>query len=173
MVALTVLLGIATFVIFLPIPSRLSRQISADVVLGSRTKSLNCRSSGALPDFACTPGQVTPGVTQKEICTPGYVGVGSEVSSGLANQVYLQYGVYSPLPGQYQIDHLIGESLGGSNDISNLWPQSLEPRPGFYEKDRVEKYLHDEVCAGRITLQTAREQIAADWLKIFLSMPSF
>jgi 5-methylcytosine-specific restriction endonuclease McrA len=27
-------------------------------------------------------------------------------------------------PGAYEIDHLISISLGGSNDIKNLWPQT-------------------------------------------------
>jgi hypothetical protein len=50
--------------------------------------------------------------------------------------------------------------LGGSNDITNLWPEVGKiPNP----KDAVENKLHDEVCTGTITLVTAQEEIAKDW----------
>src|SRR6266566_2578128 len=56
---------------------------------------------------------------------------------------------------------------GGSNDIANLWPEAAEPRPGFHEKDQVENYLHDQVCAGAMRLLEAQRAIASNWLDVY------
>ncbi len=69
--------------------------------------------------------------------------------------------------GTYEVDHFIPLALGGSNDIGNLFPEAAEPKPGFKEKDVVEVYLHDEVCAGHVALSVAQEQIATDWLRVY------
>ena len=54
--------------------------------------------------------------------------------------------------------------LGGSNDIANLFPEAAEQRPGFHEKDKVENYLHAQVCSGKMSLNDAQVKIANDWL---------
>ena len=51
--------------------------------------------------------------------------------------------------------------------IANLWSEPSEPRPGFHEKDKVEDYLHREVCAGRMDLADAQRAIAMDWVKVY------
>ena len=61
------------------------------------------------------------------------------------------------------MDHLVPLELGGSNDIGNLWPEVAEPRPGFHEKDKVENYLHEQVCSGAISLKQAQAEIAGNW----------
>jgi hypothetical protein len=68
--------------------------------------------------------------------------------------------------GSFEVDHLIPLELGGDNTIANLWPEAAEPVPGFHEKDRVEKYLHRQVCSGAMSLAAPR-QIATDWLKVW------
>jgi len=69
--------------------------------------------------------------------------------------------------GQYEVDHLIALELGGSNTIRNLWPEAALPKPGFHEKDKVENYLHRQVCAGRMTLKVTQRKIAANWLAVY------
>jgi len=59
--------------------------------------------------------------------------------------------------------------LGGSNDIANLWPEAAVPKPGFHEKDKVENYLHNQVCNGSITLKQAQIEIATNWLNVYHS----
>ena len=58
-------------------------------------------------------------------------------------------------------------ALGGDNEAANLFPEAASPVPGFKEKDVVEDYLHDEVCAGHLSLPQAQAQIAEDWLVVY------
>jgi hypothetical protein len=140
--------------------------------LGERTKTTGCISQNALPDPDCTPGAIFPDATKDQVCTPGYSSSVRNVPESRKNQAYAEYGVASHSPGEYEVDHLISLELGGSNDIANLWPEPAEPRPGFHEKDKVENYLHDQVCSGAISLQQAQYQIAHDWLAVYQSMPN-
>jgi hypothetical protein len=145
---------------------------TSSVQLGQRTKTSGCKANGALPDSACTPGATIPSATKEQICQPGYARDVRDVPDSEKNQVYAEYGIGSHQPGQYEVDHLISLELGGSNDIANLWPQPAEPRPGFHEKDRVENYLHDQVCSGAMGLPDAQHQIATNWLAVYQRMPT-
>jgi hypothetical protein len=86
------------------------------------------------------------------------------------NQVYAEYGIKTRTTGQYEVDHLVSLELGGSNDIANLWPEAASPKPGFHEKDKVENYLHDQVCSGAIPLKQAQIEIATNWLAAYQRM---
>ncbi len=134
------------------------------------SKSSNCTSNNALPDSACTPGAILSTATVSDICTPGYSSKVRNVPESLKNAVYTAYGIMSHSPGQYEVDHLVSLELGGSNDQTNLWPEPAEPRPGFHEKDRVEDYLHQQVCNGSMTLEQAQHSIASDWLAIYQTL---
>ncbi len=140
--------------------------------IGKRTKTSGCASAKALPDSACTPGAILPNATKEQICTPGYSKNVRNVPTSEKDQVYKEYGIAHHSAGEYEVDHLISLELGGSNDIANLWPEPAEPRPGFHEKDKVENYLHDQVCNGAISLQQAQVEIATNWLGVYDRMPS-
>jgi len=144
---------------------------TAAATLGQRTKTSGCQVHSALPDGACTPGAIIATASVQQICKPGYASGVRNVPESEKNQVYAEYGVKSHKTGEYEVDHLISLELGGSNDIANLWPEAASPRPGFHEKDKVENYLHDQVCAGKIPLHQAQVQIATNWLEIYNSMP--
>ncbi len=139
--------------------------------LGQRTKTSGCVSSNGLPDSACTPGAIFPDATKDQICVPGYSSSVRNVPSSEKDQVYAEYGVTSHEPGQYEVDHLVSLELGGSNDISNLWPEPASPTPGFHEKDKVENYLHDQVCSGAMSLQQAQVAIATNWMQFLPNVP--
>lgn len=138
---------------------------------GKRTKTSGCTVRGALPDPACTPGDILPGITKERVCQPGYASSIRDVTTHVKNQVYAAYGITQRRAKQYEIDHLINLSIGGSNDLSNLWPQAARPLPGFPQKDRSESYLHDQVCAGKMSLPEAQMEIATNWLTVFNRMP--
>lgn len=133
-----------------------------------RSKFVDCQVRGPLPDPECSPGAIFPEATREQICVKGYTKTVRNVSTSLKKRVYQEYGISYPQPtGTYEADHLIPLELGGNNDIANLFPEVGEPRPGFHEKDLVENYLNHEMCAGRISLVAAQEQIAKDWLVVY------
>lgn len=134
---------------------------------GERTKTTGCAVNGPLADSACTPGDVFPQATKATICVSGYSRTVRDVPVQEKDAVYAAYGIASHTPGQYEVDHLVSLELGGSNDISNLWPEAAAPTPGFHEKDEVENALHDQVCSGQIDLPTAQREIATDWLSVY------
>lgn len=141
-------------------------------VLGQQTKTKDCQAENGMPDPSCTPGAIFSTATVAQICTKGYSASVRNVSTTTKKDVYAEYGIYSHTTGEYEVDHLISLELGGSNDVANLWPEAASPTPGFHEKDMVENYLHDMVCEGKISLATAQDEIAHNWLKVYQSVPN-
>ena len=139
---------------------------------GVQTKTSGCQAHNALPDSACTPGAILSTGTKDAICKSGYAKSVRNVPDSEKNQDYAEYGITSHAPGQYEVDHLVSLELGGSNDIANLWPELASPKPGFHEKDKVENYLHDQVCSGAVSLQQAQTEIATNWLAVYNQMPN-
>ena len=140
--------------------------------IGKPSKNANCVAVDGIQDKACTPGAIFPDVTADQVCVSGYSSSVRNVPTSEKDQVYAEYGISSHFTGQYEVDHLISLELGGSNDISNLWPELADPKPGFHEKDAVENYLHSQVCSGLMTLQKAQQLIASDWHQVYKSMPT-
>ncbi len=124
------------------------------------------RRNGAvlLNDLEATPG-ARLSVDLGALCRPGYTKTVRNVPVATKKQVCANYGVPSAqCTGAYvEIDHLISLELGGSNDVANLWPQPYQPKPGAREKDRLENWLHKQVCSGATSLGDAQQAIATDW----------
>ncbi len=136
---------------------------------GVQNKTSGCQVNGKYPDLACTPGAIF-NVTTSQVCTSGYSKGVRNVPESEKNQVYAEYGIASRTSGQYEVDHFVSLELGGSNDIANLWPEAASPNPGFHEKDKVENYLHSQMCNGAMTLQEAQREIATDWYAVYQRM---
>ena len=118
----------------------------------------------AIPNPGLTPGDVFP-VTAADICVPGYTKKVRDVPAEVKRQAYARYGVRTHEPGEYEVDHLISLSLGGSNSIRNLWPESFRTSPwNAYVKDDLENELHRRVCAGTMNLAEAQRAIANNWV---------
>ncbi|MEU9397655.1 hypothetical protein AB0D86_47770 [Streptomyces sp. NPDC048324] len=129
-----------------------------------------------LEDRKCTPGAISPAVTQANlkstICRKG------GYTSGVRPSAYItgkekrlnaaSYG-YTGRMADAEYDHLISLQLGGDpNDPHNLWVEPADPghRKGAgvnNRKDPVETKLHTAVCAGQITLAAAQKAIVTDW----------
>jgi hypothetical protein len=129
-----------------------------------------------LPDRSCTPGAVSPDVTQATITTTicrkgGYTG-GIRPPVGITNKEKdanaASYGYTGPLH-DAEYDHLISLQLGGDpNDPHNLWVEPPSPghKPGAgpnNPKDAVETHLHTAICHHTVTLIAAQHAIATDW----------
>ena len=134
--------------------------------------------ASAYTEARLAPGAVNPEITQanieETICNPDWstklVRPPSSYTSKLKREQMRELG----LGGQtrdFEEDHLISLELGGSpTDPRNLWPESYRPRPGAREKDVVENYLHEQVCAGRLTLVEAQSRIAGDWYRVYVEI---
>jgi hypothetical protein len=109
-----------------------------------------------------------PAVTQanvhQTICVSGYTATVRNVPQSEKDEVYREYGITSHAPGEYEVDHLISLELGGSNDIKNLWPEPYAGPDNARTKDGMENRVHDDVCAGRITLAQGQDEIAHWWM---------
>ena len=76
------------------------------------------------PNPTLTPGDVFPGVTAREVCVSGYSKSVRSVSSAEKAAVYQRYGIAN-LQGAAEVDHFISLELGGSNQLTNLWPRTV------------------------------------------------
>ncbi|MFJ1811225.1 MULTISPECIES: hypothetical protein [unclassified Streptomyces] len=129
-----------------------------------------------LEDPECTPGAISPAVTQANlkstICRKG------GYTSGVRPSTYVtgkekklnaaSYGFAGNMS-DAEYDHLISLQLGGDpNDYRNLWVEPADPnhkKGGGVNnlKDPVETKLHTAVCAGKVTLTQAQQAIVTDW----------
>ena len=134
--------------------------------------SLAAAQAPMRPDPSRTPGAINPDVTQaniyKTICVRGWtrsVRPPEDYTYRLKREQLREWGYSDQQTRDYEEDHLIPLELGGNpTSPQNLWP---EPRHGPWNarvKDRLENYLHGEVCAGRMPLEEAQREIAADWI---------
>jgi hypothetical protein len=147
---------------------QLVAQLPQPLTLPQPQKTAGCAVDGPYPDRACTPGAVFAAAGVQQICTPGYSEGVRSVSTSLKKKIYAAYGIAYPQPtGTYELDHFVPLELGGDNSAANLFPEAASPTPGFKEKDVVEDYLHDEVCAGAVSLPAAQKQIASDWVAVY------
>jgi hypothetical protein len=102
-------------------------------------------------------------VTLHDISSPGYSKKVRHVTSELKREVFAEAGITEHLPGEYEVDHLIPLSIGGSNSTKNLWPESYRTVWNARVKDRLEDRLHALVIRGKLDLKTAQHEIATDW----------
>ena len=120
-----------------------------------------------LPDPNCTPGAISPKVTQDTlvttICRTGYtksIRPPASITEIEKHENAAAYG-YSGSLKDVEYDHLVPlESGGDPNDPRNLW---IEPGASPNPKDGVESRLHELVCEGTVPLAAAQEAIATDW----------
>jgi hypothetical protein len=137
-------------------------------VLVQTTQAAPPTSGILVQDMTLSPGAADPRVTQanihETICLSGYTASVRNVSAATKRRVFAEYGISSPAPGAYEVDHLIPLELGGSNDITNLWPEPYTGPDNAHDKDVWENRLHKQVCAGQITLAVAQDEIIHWWL---------
>jgi len=129
-----------------------------------------------LEDPKCTPGAISPAVTQSNlastICRKGGYTSGVRPSAYVTGKEKrlnaVSYG-FTGRMGDAEFDHLISLQLGGDpNDPRNLWVEPADPghRRGSgvnNKKDPVETKLHTAVCKGQVTLAAAQKAIVTDW----------
>lgn len=126
-----------------------------------------------LPDPVLTPGGVLAGVTEDDVCQPGYAASVRHVSAATKRSVFAHYGLdgnhtgYCAGPGGCEVDHLVSLELGGSNDEANLWPEPYDGPWNAHVKDKLENRLHRMVCNGEMSLSEAQRLEASDWISAY------
>ncbi len=128
---------------------------------GIQTKTSHC-VAGATPDTACSPGAVLT-TNASIVCVSGYTKKVRDVTTATKKKVFKEYGIAWSARSNYEVDHIISLELGGSNDISNLFPEAYNIDNGARVKDTLENYLHSQVCSGAISLTDAQKAISGDW----------
>lgn len=132
-----------------------------------RTIVLACLLVSPPVAFAVGPaGQVDPLATVADICKPGwsaahrnvtaaneraaYTRQGLAKNSGACARVVLASGSTAPA---CIVDHVVSLENGGVNALANLQVQTIAESKA---KDRIENFLHAEICAGRLALDDAQ-----------------
>ena len=122
---------------------------------------------GEVPDRNLTPG-ATRVVTIGDVCSIAHEDVVREVPASMRQEIFHEYGIVSARAEDYEIDYLIAPGLGGAEDIHNLWPEPYTSTTwNAHVKDDLEERLHQMVCAGKVDLSTAQNDIATDWIAAY------
>ena len=143
-------------------------QSSGTVAYGVRTKTSGCTANQALPDCACSPGDVLTTDTSI-VCVSGYTQTVRNVPDSEKQAVFAEYGIPWSEHANYEVDHIISLELGGSNDISNLFPESYLIQYNAHVKDGLENHLHSLVCSGALPIATAQAEISSNWVQYYLA----
>lgn len=119
-----------------------------------------------IPDLRLTPGAVVAVTSVRDVCSVG-PSKRKLISPALGEKVFQEYGITRPRPRAYEVDYLIDPGLGGSSDIQNLWPEPYSTTWSARVKDALEDRLHELVCSGTISLATAQQEIATNWIAAY------
>lgn len=159
--------GVAVLVVHSPSMLAVDVQLSPGAC---HAKVLNAAAGLVLPDPGCTPGAVDPAVTQANIgstiCKKGWtatVRAPEDQTQAFKKVSLAAYGQsYSRLT---ELDHFIPLELGGSNTVSNLWPELNDATATSVNnpKDGVEDSLNRAVCRHQVTLHAAQSAMATNW----------
>lgn len=163
---------------------------SAPATTGTATPSpvtSGAETGGRLPgepDPRLTPGAVNPAVTQatihQTICVSGWTATvrpPASYTTALKREQIAAYGYADTSLASYEEDHLVPLEVGGAPaDPANLWPEPYtvtlaDGTPvGARVKDRLENDLHDEVCAGTLSLRDAQAEFLHGWVHAWLAV---
>ena len=122
-------------------------------------------SGPSAPNHRLTPGAHLA-VDRATICRSGYSASVRDVSTSEKDADYARYGIRR-VAYAYEVDHLVSLELGGSNAITNLWPEHYYLPWGARTKDRLENKLHALVCSGSLTLASAQRQESENWIAAY------
>lgn len=135
-------------------------------------QTTSIEAGAVLPNPQLTPGAVNPILTQTKICASGFrTPPFRHVTPQMKARVYKLYHRKKKPGVCCEVDHLIPLELGGSNDITNLWPQPYKPEPGAHQKDTLESWAHQQVCTFHtMTLKEAQDYISLNWWTFYQVM---
>ncbi len=137
--------------------------------------------AGYLPDNKLTPGVDNPLVTQDNIkstiCVSGWtktVRPSTSYTNKIKKQKMIEQGLQGQKMSDFELDHDKSIEDGGSpTDPKNLWNELWYLNINGYDlgahtKDAAENATKKAICAGKITLNEGRNQLAKDWTVLYL-----
>jgi hypothetical protein len=121
--------------------------------------------------FAEPPGALFDDVTQSNIsttiCISGWTATvrpSTSFTQGVKRKLLREAGIDGSQAIHYELDHFVPLALGGHpRSLDNLWLQRWDGEWNAKVKDRLERKLQVMVCAGQLTLRTARAAIEKNW----------
>ncbi len=148
--------------------------IAATLGLSACGAAVYSESSG-LPNIKLTPGAINPQVTQATIratiCVVGWTATVrppvNYTNQLKYNQLHAGYNLNGDLNMKnYEEDHIVPLEVGGNpSSPLNLFPEPRNIRLGSYVKDQLENRMHQLVCTGQVSLNTARTVFLTNWEK--------
>jgi hypothetical protein len=124
--------------------------------------------SGALPLRSLTPGVAGRTPINALCAVQNRAAARPRIPAVVRSAVLRDYGMEAVPEREYELDYLITPELGGIADRGNLWPERYgSPVWNAHVKDQLERLLAEQVCAGRLDLATAQQDIAANWIAAY------
>jgi hypothetical protein len=125
--------------------------------------------------FTEPPGAFNPQVDQASIgttiCVAGWTATvrpPTSYTQPLKRTMLSRAGVEPGDAMKYELDHFVPLALGGHpRSEDNLWLQSWDGPWSARVKDRLERHLQVMVCAGQISLDTARSAVQHNWHRAY------
>lgn len=169
---------VTTIALVVSAPAWAHRRHNAGGIDAEGRYSVVFPESAALPNPGLTPGAinhaVTPATLAETICRKGgytkSIRPPEAYTEKLKREQIREYDYSDYRMRDYEEDHLISLELGGSPDSPrNLWPEPHHVIGGWgsYAKDKLENRLHTLVCHHRISLATAQQTIAGNWIDAY------
>ena len=120
-----------------------------------------------LPVTYLTPGVTRP-VTSSELCGSDNERDTPSVPTSIKHTVLREYGAGHIADEDFELDYLITPELGGATDEQNLWPERYSSDTwNARVKDDLEHLLRRLVCSGSISLESAQQDIARNWIAAY------
>lgn len=119
------------------------------------------------PDPTLTPG-VVASTDEAEICGivdgKTYSQRHRMTTAAMKAEVFKRYGIQKD-GRSWEVDHRVELSLGGADDVRNLWPQEGWQHPSFHDKDRLEDRVWRMVCKEHsMSLAEGQAIFLGDWI---------
>lgn len=86
-----------------------------------------------------------------------------DVPKSVKKYIYIRDGGNLNRTSDYEVDHRISLSVGGSNDVQNLKLQSYLGSCNAYDKDKLEMKVRTLVCKGKMPLSEAQNILYNNW----------
>ena len=112
--------------------------------------------------YANIPDEAIRTTSPVSICTTSTSTL-RDVPERVKKQVFIRDGGDLSRSGDYEVDHRVSLTVGGSNDITNLKLQSYNGKCNAHHKDKLEVRLHSLICKRTITVSESQEYLYNNW----------